>query len=444
MSPKCDGGGDGGPLPPGQRTAGGGGPTGVKRGVAIACGASAILHLSVLLALDGVERPRSPPRPTPPSLTLLQPAAAPPVTAIDVAIIDLAPAAVEVSTAPTPADPGPPLPRPPPPAPGAAAVVARPGAPTESASGGAGEAGELAAAGAIDPGSGGGGGEAGPGRSTLAMRVGARPDLGVHHRQLHLIDDPDAPPPWTPPPPSGELAPSGGGTHQTQRPGFRGKVAADGKVSFEDEPAFTFRFALPGPVTAARRAARRVERWSRDPDAQVRGAERDPTSGLEYDDYTRPLEQQADKDDHGGTVTLFGGRADVTDWAMRQAGQDPYQADKLRWMDATRAERVEAGRVYRARELARATELMRRHLDRLWARTDLDLAAKRTALFELWDDGAEAGEAEVVEAATRTRALVVGFIRAHLPAGSAGAYTTAELDGLNRRRTSRARFAPYD
>ncbi len=46
------GGGDG------QRVGGLEGPRDVKRGVAIAVGASAILHVSVMLALDAVEPPR--------------------------------------------------------------------------------------------------------------------------------------------------------------------------------------------------------------------------------------------------------------------------------------------------------------------------------------------------------------------------------------------------
>jgi hypothetical protein len=105
---------------------------------------------------------------------------------------------------------------------------------------------------------------------------------------------------------------------------------------------------------------------------------------------------------------------------------------------------VQIGRVHRERQLKRADEIMRRHLDRVWARTDLPLAAKKEALFELWDDGAEDGDAMLVEAADRARALVIGFVRSRLPAGSPGAYQKAELEALNRRRTSRARFAPYE
>ncbi len=277
------------------------------------------------------------------------------------------------------------------------------------------------------------------------MRGLGVPDLAIGKQTFGLIDDPDAPPPWTPPEESGELDPSGGGTYRRQRPGFVGKVGRDGKVSFQDKPAFSVKFKFPNPVKVARAAAGGLEDYYRDPHKQVKDAERDWTSGLEVKDFTRHVGDD-DKQDHGdvATIPILGGSTEITDWVMRKAGQDPYQSDKLRWMDQTRDERVQIGRVHRDKQLKRADEIMRRHLDRLWARTDLDLAAKREALFELWDDGAEDGDQALVEAATRTRTLLIGFVRARLPAGSPDAYTAGELEALNRRRTSRARFVPYE
>lgn len=160
------------------------------------------------------------------------------------------------------------------------------------------------------------------------------------------------------------------------------------------------------------------------------------------DKYAANLETDGEADD-AVVIPILGGKTELTDYVMRAVGQDPYLSDKLRWMDATREERAAIGATHRRRQLDAVDQIMRKHLTALWARRDLDLAAKRAALFELWDDGAEDGDAAVVEAAQRTRAQVIGFIRARLPAGSAGAYTAAELDAFNRRRTSRARFAPY-
>ena len=80
---------------------------------------------------------------------------------------------------------------------------------------------------------------------------------------------------------------------------------------------------------------------------------------------------------------------------------------------------------------------MRNNLDRLWSREQQPIA-RRAALFELWD---ECGEDE---AGLRARAIVIGWIRAKLPAGSADAYTDEELTALQTRRTSSTAFAPYE
>ena len=44
----------------------------------------------------------------------------------------------------------------------------------------------------------------------------------------------------------------------------------------------------------------------------------------------------------------------------------------------------------------------------------------------------------------KARDKITSFIRKQLPKGSADAYPTEELEELNRRRHSKARFAPYD
>jgi hypothetical protein len=267
-------------------------------------------------------------------------------------------------------------------------------------------------------------------------------DLGTGGVVLH--EDPAAHKADAPIEPSGGLNPNGGGTYRKRRPGFTGYVDRDGKVSFRDKKAFSAEWRIPNPFRVAKAAARGLEEWQRDPWRDVKDAERDWTSGLEVKDYTKPIDQD-DSAEHGdATIPILGGSTEITDYVMRKLGQDPYQSDKLLWMDQTRDERAQIGRVHREKQLKRADEIMRRHLDRLWARMDMGMEEKREALFELWDDGAEDGDTMVVEAADRARALVIGFVRAKLPAGSAGAFTAAELDRLNRRRTSRARFAPYE
>ena len=127
---------------------------------------------------------------------------------------------------------------------------------------------------------------------------------------------------------------------------------------------------------------------------------------------------------------------------MRRHGMDPYASKKLAFLDSTRAERAQIGMRHRAEQLAMAPEIMKRNLDRLWG-TIAEPAARRQVLFELWDECAESGNDELVVAGHAARLLVVGWIQAKLPAGSALAYTAEDLAALNAKRTSKARFAPY-
>ncbi|HET9623667.1 MAG TPA: hypothetical protein VFP84_19980 [Kofleriaceae bacterium] len=140
---------------------------------------------------------------------------------------------------------------------------------------------------------------------------------------------------------------------------------------------------------------------------------------------------------------LLGGHFDASDALMRRHGADPYFARKLQYLDATRDERAQLGSLNRAAQLAGAGALMQRNLDALWADRRLDLAAKKRALFALWDECAEDGDARLVDGAAHARQLVLDFIRGHLPAGSAGAYTADELAALARHQQAKAAFRPY-
>ncbi len=139
---------------------------------------------------------------------------------------------------------------------------------------------------------------------------------------------------------------------------------------------------------------------------------------------------------------LLSGSFDVTDAMMRSKGIDPYASYKLKVLDETRDERVAIGKRYRTQQLAQSKQLMHKNIERLWSTTH-DVAARKQGLFELWDDCAEAGADEVVAGGASARAYVVGFIRSKLPEGSAAAFSADELARLNKRRKSRATFAPY-
>jgi hypothetical protein len=140
----------------------------------------------------------------------------------------------------------------------------------------------------------------------------------------------------------------------------------------------------------------------------------------------------------GTTIMKF----DVTDWAMRRHGDDPYASAKLAQLDATRPGRAQRGAMYRHAELSRASDLMERNLEQLWA-TVPDAAERKRELFALWDECDETGSSDVVEATDHARKRVLKFVREHLPPGSHEAFTDAELAALNRDKQSHASFAPY-
>ncbi|HEY0990449.1 MAG TPA: hypothetical protein VGD80_25525 [Kofleriaceae bacterium] len=159
--------------------------------------------------------------------------------------------------------------------------------------------------------------------------------------------------------------------------------------------------------------------------------------------YTADAETFTARVDADGGVHLEDkpGKLDPQDRIMLAHGIDPYARDKLAMLDRTRDQRVAVGERRRSALLGRAGELMRENIDRLWAMTT-DVAERKTGLFELWDDCAETGSAELVAAASAARLLVIGAIRAWLRGRNA--YTAAELAQLNARRRSSAVFAPYE
>jgi hypothetical protein len=159
------------------------------------------------------------------------------------------------------------------------------------------------------------------------------------------------------------------------------------------------------------------------------------------------------KIDHDGTVefedhlagyTGLGAWFDVTDSLMAAAGDDAYSSAKLRLLDETREQRLAMAAEACEDRLDRSLIALSADLKAVWADPELSIDAKKRTLFTLWDDCAEAGPDAVVEHGRMARATIVAFVRRHLGAGTAHAYTTDELVALNARRQSTARFAPYE
>jgi hypothetical protein len=135
------------------------------------------------------------------------------------------------------------------------------------------------------------------------------------------------------------------------------------------------------------------------------------------------------------------GRLDLTSYLMRKFVGDPYTPRKLKLLDDTRAERVASGAAFRTGELGRSAELMAHNLDAL-SRTEMEPEALRRALFELWDECAE-GDDPAGAAGQRARAMVLGWIGAHLTPGQPGAFSPDDIAALDAHRASHQHFAPY-
>jgi len=212
----------------------------------------------------------------------------------------------------------------------------------------------------------------------------------------------------SPRPPVSELKPDGGGRFRVKDGPVIAHVERDGRVAFEDQSPIGVRVASP------REVRKKLAAWLRDPFG----------------------ESPAD------IPPLIEGRFELTDLAMRMAGEDPYSARKLDLLDRTRPERMRLAAAETSSNLKDAVARTPATLEAIW-RGPGDLAGKRRLLFTLWDECAETGSAEVLASARAVRASIVAFIRRRLPRGSRAGYSDRELDALNARRTSRERFAPY-
>ncbi len=402
----------------------------------VAIAASMVAHVAIMELIGAVDPPPPRVRPTPTKVAIVDV----PITIESIESIEPEPIGIDLVA---PIDPAiaavaPPAPSSPP------RVAPRPATSAATEPGLATPAITTGVEAAIGPGT--EATEATPGAPGIfTMRRAPRPNLDPRHVTEGMEVAGGAPPPPALEP-SGQLQPSGGGTFRSEKPGFRADVKRDGTVTFTDKPAFSIGLQVPNPRDLARAAARGIETWYDDPSAAIRAADRNfdreppriagtgEGSATKQEDLPPPVV----------SIPLLGGSAEITDWVMRRGGMDPYASAKRKYLDDTRDERA-ALRLERERELlARSVATIRKHLARVWKRTDLAPAARRQAIFELWDECVEDGDEEVVGAGNRARAAVIGFVRGHLPAGSPDAFTAAELVGFNRTRSSKQPFVPYE
>jgi hypothetical protein len=271
----------------------------------------------------------------------------------------------------------------------------------------------------------------------LRMRRPEKRELELPAGALAIALEPGTP--YVPPPPSGHLNPAGGGESVARSGPVKMHVDRDGRASFDDEGDGEFHIGLPIP-TSRKALGQMLEGWAKDPYAQT---EAPPIQDLPQHEQAVPggWDSGSRAAGGGGGGGGVGGGFDITAWAMKKAGMDPYQARKQKLLEETYDERAEQRAVHTADQLDHADQLVRKNLARLWTATT-DAAERRLALFEMWDE-CEEGEGRRAEAGHAARKQIDGWIRAKLPATGADAYTVDELAELNAKRRSTQRFDPY-
>jgi hypothetical protein len=292
----------------------------------------------------------------------------------------------------------------------------------------------------------------GPGRpGSLYMHMRG-PELHLSEGELdRILDNPLGPPPEVHR--SGRLHPAGGGESIIPDAATIATVERDGTAHFHDKPDIDIHFHLPThpPITERELRATKEELgkalrdWYADPEKIARGGH-----ATDLPEHLKAEPQQCDAwgnkmcepEPMPPPQTVVSGKFDLTSYLMRKLGVgDPFAARKRAMLESTFDERADIGGRYRGEQLERSVELVRKNLSSLWAAT-ADPAVRREVLFELWDECAE-GEGPLGEAGQRARAEVIGWIGAHLPRGSAGAYSDEELAALGKRRSSKQPFEPY-
>jgi hypothetical protein len=301
-------------------------------------------------------------------------------------------------------------------------------------------------------------------RSELSMR-GRRHDLSLSEAAAARSLGPDRPREERAKP-TGKIAPAGGeGVIDDAVAKFR--VHGDGTVDIADKEDIDWEWRVPIPtpkriLKSAKAIGEDIAAWYEDPYRDTRvGKTQDLPRHIQAvpglcEDYgdgmcdavdpgtgkrpKLPVERSLSGD--GLIIPIIGGKTDITAYLHRKFVGDPFASRKLKLLDDTRAERAESGTAFRAKQLEKSAELMANNLASLWAATT-DPAARREALFELWDECVE-GEGAAGEAGERARVMVLGWIGARLPRGAEGAFSDDDIARFDRKRASRQHFAPYE
>jgi len=144
------------------------------------------------------------------------------------------------------------------------------------------------------------------------------------------------------------------------------------------------------------------------------------------------------------------------EWALAAVRHDPYASAKAGFLLRTESFRRALAIGFTRSRLDASLRALPRELLELWSDRSKSAAERRRLLFRRWDECAEAGpdvpavpaaaadiDAARLETAAKARALILAFVRRHVPAGSKQAFAPDELRRLNLSRTSAPAFEPY-
>lgn len=130
--------------------------------------------------------------------------------------------------------------------------------------------------------------------------------------------------------------------------------------------------------------------------------------------------------------------ADLNDVVERHIlGRELYSAEKQWLLNETRELRDQLASEFRRRELQGANRELERTLQSVLGDGKRSLAQKHEAIFLLWQDCGEDGQAR------EHRDAVDRFVRRYMPKGSAVGFLADELESFNASRRGLQKFEPY-
>ncbi len=136
----------------------------------------------------------------------------------------------------------------------------------------------------------------------------------------------------------------------------------------------------------------------------------------------------------GGTFSF-----DLTDLAMRGKKQDPYAAEKRRFIEFSEQMRNDMRNKALKEQRENALTTLNQQLRDLWS-NGRAAAARRREIYEMWEDCSDDKNETL---GRKGRQIIVDFIRTSLPSGSPEAYTAEELERFNKDRAGMPQFNPY-